>query len=272
MVIFMKMFCVFLRTGVSLALLMTLFACSGSLFDSTGAAISGAYGEYLNPPAKIDYEQTGSLAGKQFFLAEQQLVLNQALNAFGRDLANSDTAPTPESVVQFLARVPWLNGIAAIDLDGNILAQEPALPIKQIDFSALGAFEPRLGAERTATAFVAETLLGPEVVAAMPVYVDAVKQGYFAAHFDMSSLMQFVPARDYFLVFTPKTLLWEGDAFAGAESIRAKDWEALSKNQVSGTVEGADGEYVWVSYFLGDLPLIFVLSATAPVSGEPDAE
>lgn len=261
-----------LRASISLVLMMFLFACAGSSFDSTGKAISGVYGEYLNPPAEIDYGQTGSLEEKQFFLAKQQFLLNQALNAFVRDLANSDTPPTPEGVVQFLARLPWLNGIAAVDLEGTVLAQEPAYAIKQIDFSVLGAFKPRLGAERAIHAFVAETALGPEIVATMPVYVDAIKQGYFATHFDMGRLMSLVQARDHFLVLTPEALLWEGDAFNGVELIRAKDWKALLKEQVSGTVEGADGEYTWVSYFLGDVPLIFVLSANAPVSEEPEVE
>jgi len=272
MVIFMKKFCVSLRTAVSLTLMMFLLACSGSALDSTGKTVKGAYTEYLNPPAEIDYEQTGSLEARQFFLAEQQFSLNRALNEFLRELSNSDTPPTPDSVVQFLASMPWLNGIAAVDLEGLVLAQEPTFAIKQIDFSVLAAFKPRPGAERVAHAFVAETLLGPEIVAVMPVYVDAIKQGYFAAHFDMGNLMQMVPAREYFLVFTPEALLWEGDAFAGAESIRAQDWKTIAREQVSGTVESTDGSCAWVSYFVGDVPLIFVLSATAPVPKELETD
>ena len=158
---------------VTTALIGSLVLLGGcSTWDSTWKTTKALYGEYLNPPAKINYEDKGVLNDAETRLASRMVGIDIQLEELERYLQNADRPPTGESVAVLFQRFPWLSGLAAVDVSGEVLAQEPPMPMKELDFPKMLEQTSRVGL-RGVRGLVEDTPLGAEVLAAIPIYSNA---------------------------------------------------------------------------------------------------
>ena len=102
---------------ITTALIGSLVFIGGcSTFDSTWKSTKAFYGEYINPPAQIDYDDKGVLNDAETMLASRMVGIDIQLEQLERYLQNSDKPPTGESVAVLFHRFPWLSGLAALSL------------------------------------------------------------------------------------------------------------------------------------------------------------
>ena len=84
---------------ITTALIGSLVFIGGcSTFDSTWKSTKAFYGEYINPPAQIDYDDKGVLNDAETTLASRMVGIDIQLEQLERYLQNSDKPPTGESV------------------------------------------------------------------------------------------------------------------------------------------------------------------------------
>ena len=136
------------------------------------------YAEYLNPPASVDYEDKGALSEAESRLALRMLGIDQQLEQLERFLENQDKPPTRDVVSLFFMRFPWLSGLAAVDAYGEVLAQEPSVPMKPLDFTLIPEADSQNGSSRGLRVCVQDTPLGPEIFMGMPIYEHSELRGF----------------------------------------------------------------------------------------------
>ena len=84
---------------ITTALIGSLVFIGGcSTFDSTWKSTKAFYGEYINPPAQIDYDDKGVLNDAETTLASRMVGIDIQLEQLERYLQNSDKPPTGESL------------------------------------------------------------------------------------------------------------------------------------------------------------------------------
>ena len=99
-------------------------------------------------------------------------------------MLNADKPPTREWLSSFMTSFPWVSGFTGVKYDGTILGQEPANPLKKLDFIPL-LYADKKQSTRALRADVQNTPLGPEVLLAVPLYDGTEFLGVVAANFDM---------------------------------------------------------------------------------------
>ncbi len=243
-------------------LMISTMILTGCDFSAKSAMQStqSLYREYLNPPAQVDYEDTGSLEKAEANLAIQMKTIDEELTMLERRLSNADRSPTAQSVQRLFNEFPWLSGFAAIDAtSGAILAQEPPVPLKPIDFAPLLEQKPREESGRGIRALIQETPLGPEIILGVPVYNGPEIQGIVVVHFDLYALMARSHSSSEMMVLSPEKVLWSGRFTEGSTPLAGQNWDALTEDDVTGLVSNESGEFLWVSRYLGDIPLVFAV-------------
>ena len=177
---------------ITTALIGSLVFIGGcSTFDSTWKSTKAFYGEYINPPAQIDYDDKGVLNDAETTLASRMVGIDIQLEQLERCLQNSDKPPTGESVAVLFHRFPWLSGLAAVDANGMVLAQEPPAAMKELDFAKMLEQKARGNELRGLRGLVEDTPLGPEVLTGIPIYSGSEMLGLLVTHFDMRSLLTY---------------------------------------------------------------------------------
>ena len=252
------------------AMCACLAGCGSATWDSTWKGTKSLYRSYLNPPASIDYEDKGSLGEAEMLLATQMKRIDSQLLALERHLENDDKPPTPDSVAALFSRFPWVAGFAAVDVSGQVLAQEPPVGLKQLDFAAILELKPRGAGIRGIRGMVQNTPLGPEVFAAVPVYRNMELMGYLVSHFDMRTLIPLAENPGDLVVLAPQAVLWPGRFVVESTPLAGQDWNAIVKSSITGTVSNAQGEFLWVARFIGTEPLIFAVPVRGQFAENPD--
>ena len=145
----------------------------------------------MNPPAQIDYDDKGVLNDAETDARPSRMVgIDIQLEQLERYLQNSDKPPTGESVAVLFHRFPWLSGLAAVDANGMVLAQEPPAAMKELDFAKMLEQKARGNELRGLRGLVEDTPLGPEVLTGIPIYSGS-EMLNIVAHFDMRSLLTY---------------------------------------------------------------------------------
>ena len=249
----------FVRYGAIGCLCCGLFflgGCGGSSMHETWKSTKGLYYEYLNPPASIDYDDTGDLNASQARLANNMRPIDEELTRFERYMMNQDKPPSQERVDALFSRFKWVNGVVALSPEGEVLAQEPPTDMKQLDYAAFVSEERKNSRELRGD--VQMTPLGPEVLLGMPIYASSELKGYFAAHFDIRVLVDRSPDPSGLIILSPQGTLWGGSADAAGSALDGREWADIVKSRIAGRMDG----YVWVCRYYGGVPLIFASPET----------
>ena len=227
--------------------------------QNTWSGTKTFYRSYLNTPATIDYEETGSLEDVEKLMVLQTRDIFTQLSELERKMENMDRGPTPESLEALTRAFPWLDGVVMIDKDGAILAQEPADPMKQLDYSPLLQQKNERLDNRALRTLVQDTPLGPEIMLGVPVFRDAELAGIFIVHFDPRALVRMVPDPGKLIIRSPELILWTGRYAIDSTPMAGDDWKKEATKNISGHADNKTGTFYWLAKIFGNEPLIFAV-------------
>lgn len=253
-------------TTVCLSLTVAAILAAGCSSNQTvhdaWKTTKGLWYTYASPPAAIDYEESGEMSVYELALATRMMGIDIQLGQLERVMSNADKPPTNEWLQSFFARFPWMGGFAGVKADGQIIGQEPAAPMKSLDFLPL-LEEDKKQNMRALRGYVEDTPLGAEVFLAAPLYDASDFLGVVVAHFDMRALLRYATDPEELVIVAPQAVLWSGKYDIAATPMSGVDWGEVVRKNSKGTVSNANGSFYWVARYLGNQPLIFAV----PVSG-----
>lgn len=243
--------------------------CANTSIEESWKSTKAFYGNYINTPAHIDYDDKGELSQSERALSMRMQGVEGQLVQLERVMANADRPPTPESVSGIMTRFPWLAGVALLDVSGKVLEHQPP-SLKALDFTPLLERESANKNSRGLRAMVQDTPLGPETMVAVPVYHDAEMLGLLVVHFDMRSLLPYAMEPGDLMILSTEGVLWPGRYVADSTPVAGQDWKALTKSNCMGTVSNASGEFLWVVRYIGAEPIIFAVPTRGAFQEDPE--
>lgn len=244
-----------------LALVLSSGCSSNQTMKNAWKSTKGMWYTYASPKADIDYTDTGDLGPEQMALATRMMGIDVQLAQLERVMINADKPPTGEWLGEFFGRFPWVSGFAGMRADGQIIGQEPSLPMKPLDYSPLLEEDKKQGM-RDLRGHVQATPMGPEVFLATPLYDGSNFLGVVVAHFDMRSLLSFSTKPEELVIVSPEAVLWPGKFDFAATPLANVKWAEVIKDSSSGTLSNATGSFHWVVRYLGNQAIIFAVPAT----------
>ena len=219
----------------------------------------GFWNTYVSPPASVDYDEKGELSPQALALTHSMMGIDVELSRLERVMLNADKPPTRDWIATFFTNFPWVSGFAGVKYDGTILGQEPANPMKQLDFIPL-LYEDKKQSSRALRADVQPSPLGPEVLLAAPLYDGVDFLGVVATYFDMRTLMQYSGSPENVVILSPQALLWPGKYDFAATPLAGVNWDEVVTKSSSGTCTNVNGTFYYLVRYLGNLPLIFAVA------------
>ena len=214
---------------------------------------------YVSPPATVDFEEKGNLSPQALSLTHSMMGIDVELSRLERTMLNADRPPTREWLTSFLTSFPWVNGFAGVKYDGTILGQEPANPMKPLDFIPL-LYEDKKQSTRALRADVQNTPFGPEILLAAPLYDGTEFLGVVVTNFDMRSLMQYSHTPQDVVILSPQALLWPGKYDFASTPLAGVNWEEVTAKSTSGTCTNVNGTFYYNVRYLGNVPLVFAVA------------
>ena len=214
---------------------------------------------YVSPPANVDFEEKGTLSPQALSLTHSMMGIDVELTRLERVMLNADKPPTREWLSSFLTSFPWISGFAGVKYDGTILGQEPANPVKPLDFIPL-LYEDKKQNTRALRADVQNSPFGPEVLLASPLYDGVDFLGVVVANFDMRSLMQYSNTPQDVVILSPQALLWPGKYDFASTPLAGVNWDEVVTKSTSGSCSNVNGKFYYNVRFLGNVPLIFAVA------------
>lgn len=245
---------------LALAALIWLMPCLGGCgLDETQAwkSTRRLYYTYVNTPATLDVSEPATLSETDSRLASRLMPVDAQLSSLEQALDALGGVPDGAVVNELLRRFPWLSGLTLVDPSGSILAAEPPVSLKQLDFEPLLECPPDTS-PRALRAVVQDTALGPEVLVARPLLIGGELQALLVASFDFRSLLPYASAPGDLVVRTADILMWAGDE---AGPLADVDWGAQIAKRSHGVVRADSGAFVWLVRYLGGQPLVFATPA-----------
>ena len=214
---------------------------------------------YVSPPASVDFDEKGNLSPQALSLTHSMMGIDVELTRLERVMLNADKPPTREWLSSFLTSFPWISGFAGVKYDGTILGQEPANPVKPLDFIPL-LYEDKKQNSRALRADVQNSPYGPEVLLASPLYDGVDFLGVVVANFDMRSLMQYSQTPQDVVILSPQALLWPGKYDFASTPLAGVNWDEVVTKSASGTCSNVNGKFYYNVRYLGNVPLIFAVA------------
>lgn len=247
-----------------LGLTVILTGCGIQSVSNSWKRTKKFYGNYINKPACIKYSDTGKLDEKDVILASRMMGIDTQIEALQRYLQNADKPPSNESILALLNTFPWLSGVVLVESSGELLAQEPENLLEKSDLIKIIEAKPRGKMLRDIRAAIQDTSIGPKAFFSVPVYVDSEMKALFIVYFDMDKLSLYSPYSKALVIFSPEAVLWSGQFSFEETPLARVNWESLLKSSVSGRISNQDGEFFWLSHFIGNQEIVFA----TPVSGK----
>lgn len=249
----------FLRFIYLLVAFPLVFGCSS--FQPTKNVWKGTkdlWATYVSPPASVDYEEKGDLPPEALALSTAMMGIDVELGKLERVMSNADRPPTMEWLRRLFETFPWITGFAGVKYDGTILGQEPPDSMKSLDFNYL-LYEDKLQKSRALRTDVQPSPLGPEIMLATPLYDGVDFLGIVVAYFDMRQLMGFSRHPEDLVVLCPTALLWPGKYNFASTPLAGVDWAKVVKESSAGVCTNANGSFVYMVRYLGNLPMVFAV-------------
>lgn len=218
------------------------------------------YREYVNTPATLDFEPASAEPVEER-LAAVYTPVGITLESLRRDMENQDVFPTEKWVDDMLAKYPWLGGISVVSPEGTLYMQKPDATMKALNFSPLFAADEKTG-YRQMRAYAENNPLGPEVYLGTPFFVDNELKGMVVAHFDPRSLLSTCADPARLVIISPDFVLWAGHYVYDATPLASVDWKNTLLDKSTDTAQNDLGEFLWVSKYLGNLPLVFATTSS----------
>lgn len=216
----------------------------------------GLWNTYVSQPAYVDYDEKGELSPSALLLSQRMMGIDVELSRLERVLLNADKPPTQEWLQSMFQQFPWVNGIAGVRPDGEVIGHEPSSQLKELDFIPL-LYEDHKQSSRALRSYVQITPLGPEIMIGVPLYDASVFKGIIAVHFDLRNLVHFSDIPEDMVALSPDALLWPGKYDYAATPLSGVEWAKVVTQSTSGTCSNSIGSFYYLVRFMGNLPLVF---------------
>lgn len=215
------------------------------------------YREYVDsaPPIKLESEKAETDGTTK--LARLFSPVDERLHDLLQTLDHQDSFPMEDWPDWVLKKYDWISGIAAVTKAGDVLFEKPGESIKEAHYTLLlpdteKTFEKKIRSDVDQTPFGAEVYLGG------PFYKDNEWQGLLVARFDFRSLVKFSESPDELMVISDKGVLWPGQNF-DVQELSDLPWTEVLKDRVSGKVSVNGRGYRYISRYLGQMKLVYVV-------------
>lgn len=244
----------------ALIFLSSMAGCSSiaKTWDKTVNTSEGMYKKYLNPDPCVDLDQDSGCSNDEVKLATLFIPVDEHLAGLIKRQDDKDTFPDSSWAEQLLADFPWLNGIAIMNTDGEVLLKRPATPIKEANTAFIMSRDWDFSV-RGVRWVIEETPLGPEFYVVGPFYKDNEVQGMSVSHFDPRSLVRLSPDPEELVVFSAQTMIWAGQYGSLGSEILDFNWEDMLDDDVQGSFEVQGKEFLWLARYVGLEPIVYAV-------------
>jgi len=240
-----------------IAVMAAILLTGCGMWDKT----QDAYFEYVYPTPEVDLKMPGLAEKEEGRLARVFYPPDRQLTALLRHLKTQGSYPEKGSWFKStLRRFSWLDGVLAVDRQGEVLSRYPEEGVKKMDFARYCPEEVGVGNWRIKTR-VQKTAFGPEVVMARPFFKGSKWQGLLIVHFDPRIFAQLSPhAPEMSLVMDGK-VLWSKKLKNQDDFLEQRPWQELLAGGVSGRFKAEGKELLWLSRRVGDNWLVYVIAS-----------
>ncbi len=182
--------------------LLTAYGCTGA----------GEMRDRYWPTGPSEYQlemNRKDINSREQKLADNIYPVDTELSLLLRRLSLKDTYPAQSWKEELSMDFPWLNGIVIIDREQNVLSAYPQEGIKRMEFDVL--FPRGLDLPQGGTMLeIEDTVLGPEVLIAVPVYRDFQVDALIIAHFDPRSFISRSADPEKLVLVASDQVIWTG--------------------------------------------------------------
>ncbi len=252
----------------SVFLLLAFFAagCSGNQTtrDAWKYTVK-QYKSYLNTPASLDMDAKGDGEDYQFALGETARDIDRELTGMMRAIENSGRDVDAEWVFDVMQRFPWLTGVALVDGEGKVIAHYPEYAGKDFDPTPLLQADPKQGMAAL-RGYARQEGDHTSIYVGNPVFRGEEMRGLVVARFDPRNLLMKSPNPGGFSIASSQGVLWAGNSGAAG----SLNWEEEVRKRSSGHVGSSGSGFYWVTRYVGNLPLVYIIpdSATSSTKGK----
>lgn len=216
-----------------------------------------AYREYVDSAQPIKLESTKEQTDGTTKLARLFSPVDERLHDLLQTLDHQDAFPGGDWSDMVLKKYDWVSGIAAVTKAGEVLFEKPGETIKEAHYNLLlpeaeKCFEKKIRSDVDQTPFGAEVYLGG------PFFKDNEWQGMLVARFDFRSLVKFSESPGELMILSDKGVLWSGQDF-DVQGLSDMPWSEVLKDRVSGKVSVNGQAYRYISRYLGQMKLVYVV-------------
>ena len=191
-------------------------------------------------------------------LANSIYPVDTQLSLLLRRLSLRDTYPAQNWKEELSMDFPWLNGIVIINTEGDILSAHPREGIKRLEFDVLFPRGLDLPQGKTMLA-VEDTVLGPEVLIAVPVYRDFQVDALIIAHFDPRSFISRSADPEKLVLVAADQVIWTGGQKEIGSRLENIDWQEKTRRRISGKIKLEGDEFFWFARAVDQDWIIYML-------------
>ncbi len=235
-----------LTYSLLLTLALTLGACSN---------VQNFYFTYINSPEKLNYNNQLKLSDSAAILSDNLILISEELAKFEHSFEDLEQPPIEEDLLSLFNTYPWLSGVVLLSANGSIAAAMPQYyPMLPFDsFLEL----PKKADERAIRAYAADNY----IIIGQPVF-DNVNNllGLTLIYFDFRNLVNYFPTFDknIFVYAANDNILLSGHSYSNL-ALQEIDWKKLVKSKSTGIVKDKTTSYEWISRYIYNYPLVFVI-------------
>ncbi|WP_243546587.1 hypothetical protein [Pseudodesulfovibrio tunisiensis] len=216
--------------------------------------------DYIDPPPEIDTDSYQFTNPNQEKLAKLMTPVDGPLSSLIRFVEDKDSKPDENWQKLLVTRFPWVHRVFVTDGNGEILFQQPGIPIKKFSepLEFWGVWR-----EISMATVVDYADLGAELYIGRPYFENIDFKGLIGVGFDPRSLLNLAPHPEELLFIHPGGGVWSlGEV--DERGILDLPWDEILREHVQGQVKVGDKYYTWLVKYIGEEYYIYATESVDP--------
>jgi len=203
------------------------------------------------------------MSRKDISSLERSLAINiypmdTQLTGLLRDLSVRDSFPPQAWKEKIMAEFFWLNEIAVIDKDQNILSRFPETGIKKLTYEP--AFPDVLSLKQGRVMLAVEySPLGSEVLLASGVFKEFELTGIIVVGFDPRTFIAQSKSPQEIILISANEVVWTGRFNHLRSNLEDINWDDLVSKRVRGKIKLDQDDFFWFARAVGENWLIYLI-------------
>ncbi len=207
------------------------------------------------------------MSRKDISSLERSLAMNiypmdTQLSRLLRSLSVRDSYPPTAWKEGVMAEYYWLNEVAVMDNEQNILSKFPDTAIKQLSYEPLFPEALSLKQGRVMLA-IEHTPLGSEVLLASSVFRGFEITGLIVVSFDPRTFIAQSAAPGDIILISAHEVVWTGAYDHLRPFLEDIEWENLVSRRISGKIRLDQDDFFWFARAVGEDWLIYIIKEDA---------